>query len=65
MKRTCRAMTDVQKKTISKTMLAKKIIRSEETRKKMSDSRKGRKLSPEHIESIKQGLKKYWSNIPE
>lgn len=64
MKRTCRKMSDEQKKQISKTMLEKKIVRSDETKRKISEANKGKIISQEHKDKLSEGLKKYWENLP-
>ena len=38
--------------------------RSEETKQKISNSLKGRKLTPDHIERIRQGVIKAWQRVP-
>lgn len=37
---------------------------SEETKKKISESMKGKKKTDEHKVAISNGLKKYWETIP-
>ena len=37
---------------------------SEETKKKISESMKGRKRSVEERKNISDGMKRYWDNIP-
>lgn len=64
MKRTCRKMSDEQKQQISKTMLNKKIVRSDETKRKISEANKGKTISQEHKDKLSEGLKKYWENLP-
>ena len=38
--------------------------RSEETKRKISESMKGRKRSEEERKKISEGMKKYWESIP-
>lgn len=37
---------------------------SEEHRKRISEAKKGKQLSPQHRKKISEGLKKAWQNIP-
>ena len=37
---------------------------SEEVKKKISESMKGKKKSTEHKEAISKSMKKYWETIP-
>lgn len=37
---------------------------SDETKKKISASLKGRSKSFSHVENIRNGLRNYWKNIP-
>lgn len=64
MKRTCRKMSEEQKQQISKTMLEKKIVRSDETKRKISEANRGKKISQEHKNKLSEGLRKYWENLP-
>lgn len=41
-----------------------KRIMSNDTKQKISNSLKGRKLTPDHIEKIRQGVKKAWQRVP-
>ncbi len=38
--------------------------RSEETKRKISESLKGRKKTEEHKQAISMALKKYWVTVP-
>ena len=39
-------------------------IMPQETKDKISNSMKGRKLTPDHIEKIRQGVTKAWQRVP-